>query len=105
MSALSVSPPFLELATSEVLPIAFDATALLANGDAVATPTAILTRVADGTDFADALSDSPAATDNVITVTVDGSELVAGESYRLAVSFSAGGVKVETMELELRCVF
>lgn len=102
MSTLAVSPPSFEMATTETLPLAFDTTNLLENGESPTNASAVLTDQADGTVVA--LGVSPSIVSNTIRQTVTGSLLTARHAYWLRVSFTAAVGKVWTIELDLRCV-
>ena len=103
MSQATVSPSTFQMASSETLPLAFDCSALLGQGESVSSPTASLTRTIDGTSYPGGLSGAPSVSGSKITVTV--TALEAGFSYRLVVGFTAAAGKVWAMDLTIGCVY
>lgn len=95
MSELSTVPATVEMATTDVVPVEVDMTAQLPSGGSVTSPVCTLT-AADGT--AVILADDPVVAGNVVTQTVRGSALTAGQIYRLRIAYTAAvGVTFTTV--------
>ena len=94
-----VDPPFYAMATSEVLPFAFDASAQLGEGQVCSTPTATLTDETAGTEAV--LPSGPTATGHIVRQVVDGSNLQATRRYLLVIDYTpAPGIR-RSMALRL----
>jgi hypothetical protein len=98
-----VTPATAVITTLETWPWGFDATNLLAEGDSITSPVSVM--VDTNTGAAVTLSDSPTIDGNVITQIVRGSELTAGHSYRLTVTFTASANTVPAMPLLVNVPF
>jgi hypothetical protein len=98
-----VSPSPFAVFRSEVWPLGFDATALLAVGDTISTPAAVLRDVKARSVVV--LAHTPTVVGNVITQIVDGSQLIAGKEYRLEITFTANTNKIVTMPLVISVPF
>lgn len=87
----STSPTRFTMATTEYLPLSWDAVNLLEAGQSVTNVTVTLTRVDPLPELAvpAALGGSPSVSGTLVTQYVDGSELAEGASYEVAVTFVA----------------
>lgn len=103
MSALSTQPATWQIATTETLPLGVDMAALLLEGETITSPTADLVDPDDGAAVEGGVG-MPSVAGSVVTQTITGSELTAGTTYRLVVSFVAGGKHWSTETL-VRVVF
>jgi hypothetical protein len=88
MSSPTVWPPTFTMSVTEALPLVFDTTGLLLNGQAPANATSGLVALTSSEAFA--LADAPVISGNFITQIVNGpTELVKPGKYRLTVNFTA----------------
>lgn len=89
------------MASTETLPLQFDCSPLLANGETPSAPSCVLLDLNTGHTYAAGIAASPSVSTVYVTQTVTG--LVAGHSYRLLVTFTAAAGKVWTMMLSIYC--
>jgi cellulase/cellobiase CelA1 len=100
---IMVSPPNFEMQTTETLPLGFDATALLSGAQTISAVAVVLTDIATG--VAITLANPPSVSGNIISQIVVGSQLVAGHSYRLVVTFTAAASEIWSMPLRITVPF
>jgi len=103
MSSVDVTPASFSMLTTETLPLAFDASTLLADGESVSDVSVTLVSLGDASTVD--LADDPSVAGNVITQVVDGSQLSPDQRYRLAVTFQAATDKVWTLPLVITVPF
>jgi hypothetical protein len=89
---LSTNPAAVQLATTELVALAFDASLDLDTGEAVTSATTRLIRL--DTLATVALDDAPDVDTNVLTQMIDGSDLTRGVDYELAWTFVISATKV-----------
>lgn len=95
---LSTTPAGFEMATTETLPLGFDATALLAGGQTISAPSSVLLNVETGAVVT--LADAPTVLGNVITQIIRGpTQLLLNEKFALSVTFTAAANTTWTMVL------
>lgn len=96
-------PDRVEQGSGETLPWRFDLAPLLGAGETPITPTARLTNLRTGVDYAAGLASAPVLTGLYITQAV--TDLAAGTTYRLAVGFEADPLgAVWELLLDIVCV-
>jgi hypothetical protein len=96
-------PATVEQGSGETLPWRFDLAPLLGAGETPTTPTARLTNLRTGADYAAGLDGAATLTGLYLTQSV--TDLVAGSTYRLAVGFTAEPLgAVWELLLDLVCV-
>ena len=102
MTEVHVRPGTVEQGSRETLPWRFDTTALLGPGETIGSPTATLTNLATGAEYAAGLQDVPEIDDVYVTQWV--TDLEPRVTYRLSVGFSTDPTgKDWEMWLELVC--
>lgn len=103
MTTLRVLPYDFTMATTEKLPLGFDATSLLGPGDVITDVVSVLTDTNTGKVVA--LVDDPTIDGNVVIQPVDGTVLDASHTYSLNVTFSANASTTWTMTQKLTVPF
>jgi len=101
-SELAVSPNTFQMGSQETLPLTFDATPILLEGESIAWATAQLTEIGNGTDYGSAGLLGPVAvagTDLTATVT----SLAPRKRYRLVIQFEVAANKVWAPYLLIDC--
>ena len=99
---LSVSPNVFELASQETLPLSFDATPILLEGQTVAWAQATLTQIDNGQDVsAGGLIGPVAVAGPQLTATV--TSLTPRKRYRLVIQFEVAANKVWAPYLLIEC--
>lgn len=99
VKTLATLPPLFEMATTEELPLGFDTSVLLAEGQSASEPSAVLVDIATGDTVE--LEDDPTLSENVITQIVRGSALAAEQRYALSMTFTAAANVTWTMVLTI----
>lgn len=87
MSVLDTTPSSFVMGSGEVLPIGIDVGPLLTSGQAVGSPTILVTD--DTTGEAVSLVDLPFVSGTMVTQVIRGSELAVGHAYRVQLTFTA----------------
>lgn len=103
MTTLEVVPGIYEQASTERVPIEIDMAPLLGVGESVASPTATLTRLSNGTEYAEGIEGNPTEAGDVVTLTL--ANLEPGERYRLVVLFTAALGKELAPSLIVKCPY
>lgn len=99
---LSTSPATVQLATTDLLALAFDVTLDLDDGEDVVSATTRLLNL--NTSATVALDELPDVADNTVTQLIDGSDLARGVDYELAWVFTISPTKVLTRTTVLQVV-
>lgn len=102
MNRLAVVPATFEMGSHENLPLYFDCSALLADGESIANIVVSLTDLASGAAYDEGRNGSPGVVAPSYIVQRIWS-LVAGHTYRLEVSFDPWINKTWQMELIIEC--
>lgn len=99
---LTVAPNPFEMGSLETLPLTFDATPVLLEGETIAWAQATLTQLDNGVDYsATGLLGPVAIAGNDLTATV--SSLLPRKRYRLVVQFEVAANKVWAPHLVIEC--
>lgn len=99
---LSVSPNVFEMASQETLPLSFDATPILLEGETIAWAQATLTQIDNGVDYSSAGLIGPVAVaGSELTATV--TSLMPRKRYRLIIQFEVAANKVWAPYLLIEC--
>lgn len=101
---LDTIPFNLDVATTETYPYQVDVTQYLASGDSISAITAALTLVSTGQAAPIGWQGSISTAGNVIQVPINVSFLRYGQSYQLAVTFTANTNKILTILSQLNVV-
>jgi len=89
------------MASQETLPLTFDATSILLEGETIATATAQLVQVDTGLDYTAGLLGPVAVAGPELTQTVTG--LLPRKRYRLVIQFEVAANKVWAPHLMIEC--
>jgi hypothetical protein len=92
------------MARSETLPPSLDFSGWLAEDETITGATAELIRLNTGENTPEALNGDPSISEGKVTVVVDGSALIEGESYSLEVNAIISDAKKPTAKLIINCV-
>lgn len=103
MTALSTSPSYFEMASTETLPLALSFVPLLEEGESIESAVVTLTNTLKRTDHSASLVGDPDISAGVVTQVV--TALLPGQRYRLAATATISATKTWTVALELVCVF
>lgn len=98
-----VSPPTFVILTTEELPLDFDASAMLEDGQTISDQSAVMQSLNDSTIIT--LADPPTVVGNVITQVVIGDQLTGGAKYRLIITFTAAPGVIWSMPLIVEVPF
>lgn len=100
--SIGVSPDIFEMGSQETLPLTFDATPLLLDGEAVSWALATLTQIDNGEDYTSAGLIGPVAIAGPeLTATV--TSLLPRKRYRLVIQFEVAANKVWAPRLLIEC--
>lgn len=106
MTQLAVTPALFTMSRLEKLPLGFDTSNLLLQGETPTSPAATVIQMDTGADVTiNVIQGSPSVAGNVITIEVLGSGMTAGKQYRFEVTFSVGSLKIWQMELFVVCPY
>ena len=109
MSQIAVSPATFWMTKSEKLPLSFDPTNYLLQGEVPVSPTVIVTDTNTGANVTATTTQGAATVASqapyLITQTFIGTNMVAGHNYRVEVTFSIGSTKTWDMELTIICLY
>jgi len=104
---LLTNPQRVQMSRSETLPLGWDMTAILDEGDDITSPVITVTKVKPGpiidvTD--DAVSGAAFVDQNIVTQTIDGAALTRGHLYEILVTFEAATGKNISVMTMLECL-